>query len=946
LQWTGSTFTCSADVDTVLSEAQVDTYANNNGYLTSETNFAQDDLSASGHRIHDFKEYDLSVINIRNSLLSALDKFEIEGNDIILRSKNTIFDSGYLYIPNGLSQDNSLNEILVRDGTDGEIKYRDASSLIDVNTSGSTSTISSNSGLELNSDGLSLLRGCPDGFILKWDDIGQIWKCSVDEDTNTTYSNGNGLNLSTTTFSINAPTCTVTQKLTWNGTAFACSTDTGVTTLGAPTGSNANGGSISGTTLTLSFADGVNPGLVSTGTQSFAGNKTFNNYVYANGATAFNNHPLVIRASGSDVLAFQDSAGTPQWHWNLLGNGFNFAESNVADYRLFLQDGGNVGIGTGTPQATFHNTGSTILGATNIGNLSTGGNIGTATATVDAYTTFNVNQTTTGQTLTLPSPTNTTAGRIAYINNVGSVEFTMSNEKVQVGKGRQYIWNGTAWSQVGDATGERMISKIKTANQTKTATTALTPDSELQFNVDANETWYFIFDIQANASTAGDLKISVTAPAGSTCSIGFSDAEGATSQDNLGCGVASQLIPGNALADKYIISGTVTAGGTSGTIALNWAQFAASGNLIMYRGASVVAYRIGGADLAEVYYTDDNSISNGDIVALASTGVSQVKKTSIPYQTSTLGIISTKPGLVIGETDGTGKPVIVGLSGRVPVKVSNLNGAIKPGDYITTSSISGVGMKATDPGYVIGKALTALPESTEQGEVIVFIQNSYFDGQYDIIEEGVVLSGNENLESSDSRTILENGSIADRLTHLVRRALEKLSMIFIDMKAWFRELKAERIETEELCVGNVCVTEEQFLELLESNDVGYTESIADGDEEENNADETEMVDEIEISDGIENPEEAKIADEIGDLESSENDEVSWATDETVNDETSTNDESQEGESTSGDAVSDNQGSDSADITQESNSTNQESEENTTDNMTQDTTDSENTSEVI
>ncbi|RZN82783.1 MAG: hypothetical protein EVB11_07190 [Winogradskyella sp.] len=68
-----------------------------------------------------------------------------------------------------------------------------------------------------------------------------------------------------------------------------------------------------------------------------------------NQAPVFNNHPLVIRANGVDVLAFQNAAGTPQWHWNLLAGGLNFVESNVADYRLFLENGGNVGINTNDP---------------------------------------------------------------------------------------------------------------------------------------------------------------------------------------------------------------------------------------------------------------------------------------------------------------------------------------------------------------------------------------------------------------------------------------------------------------------------------------------------------------------------------------------------------------------------------------------------------------------
>lgn len=40
------------------------------------------------------------------------------------------------------------------------------------------------------------------------------------------------------------------------------------------------------------------------------------------------------------------------------------------------------------------------------------------------------------------------------------------------------------------------------------------------------------------------------------------------------------------------------------------------------------------------------------------------------------------------------------------MKVTTINGDIASGDFITTSDIPGVGMKATEPGRVIGKALT------------------------------------------------------------------------------------------------------------------------------------------------------------------------------------------------------------------------------------------------
>ena len=71
----------------------------------------------------------------------------------------------------------------------------------------------------------------------------------------------------------------------------------------------------------------------------------------------------------------------------------------------------------------------------------------------------------------------------------------------------------------------------------------------------------------------------------------------------------------------------------------------------------------------------------------------------------------------------------VALNGRVPVKVSSSSEAIEPGDYLTTSTESRQGlMKATGPGYVIGKALAAWDPSTGEPTVMVYVEPGYYNG--------------------------------------------------------------------------------------------------------------------------------------------------------------------------------------------------------------------------
>ena len=147
--------------------------------------------------------------------------------------------------------------------------------------------------------------------------------------------------------------------LTSNGTSWVSSTPTGVNTLTYTSGTSyANGGTISGTTLTLGAADASNPGLLTPGTQIIGGSKTFSASVTPSGAIArgVNFTPTLTATASSDVLAGIDINPT-------FVNG---SYSSVNNYGLRVQ---GVGIGTGKGNVSSNTTvGNAALGYNTTGN--------------------------------------------------------------------------------------------------------------------------------------------------------------------------------------------------------------------------------------------------------------------------------------------------------------------------------------------------------------------------------------------------------------------------------------------------------------------------------------------------------------------------------------------------------------------------------------------------
>ena len=130
-----------------------------------------------------------------------------------------------------------------------------------------------------------------------------------------------------------------------------------------------------------------------------------------------------------------------------------------------------------------------------------------------------------------------------------------------------------------------------------------------------------------------------------------------------------------------------------------------------------------GADLAE-FFPSAEALTVGQIVRIDTTNPTpNVKKTTVARDVAMVGIVSTLPGVTLDE-GGDGKYAIA-LAGRVPVNVTNEGGAIKVGDFITSSSTSGKGMKATTAGRAIGMALEDF--NGTDGQVLVEVMNTWYD---------------------------------------------------------------------------------------------------------------------------------------------------------------------------------------------------------------------------
>ncbi len=217
------------------------------------------------------------------------------------------------------------------------------------------------------------------------------------------------------------------------------------------------------------------------------------------------------------------------------------------------------------------------------------------------------------------------------------------------------------------------------------------------------------------------------------------------------------------------------------------------------------------ADYAEVYVRDPSDpMSAGDLLSLnPATG----KVTKASHTNSNLiGVFTSAPGALIGQRSnsiqlGIGTNVMsaldsdevpVALIGRVPVRVSLENGPISIGDRLSVSSTPGIAAKATSAGMTAGIAmepLTSISSGSSQ-EILMYVNTSYWAPSVDAL----TIIASSSAPASSNQGIL--ATIIDALRSMILTV---------------QELVAGTVQTNRICVGSACVTEEQFLRMIEAS---------------------------------------------------------------------------------------------------------------------------------
>jgi len=104
-------------------------------------------------------------------------------------------------------------------------------------------------------------------------------------------------------------------------------------------------------------------------------------------------------------------------------------------------------------------------------------------------------------------------------------------------------------------------------------------------------------------------------------------------------------------------------------------------------------------------YAADSQLRPGTVVQPSSEDTGKVLPATQDKTQAAFGVVVRNDAPISITTSGDSKQVYVATSGRQNIMVTNENGEIQSGDYLTVSALSGTLMKASDQELVFARAL-------------------------------------------------------------------------------------------------------------------------------------------------------------------------------------------------------------------------------------------------